>query len=522
MKRWSPLLALLALLSCHSPPKPTPYLRIGLFSPHTSLDPLYARDQVSVWLVQQLFEGLVAYDTALRIVPALAARYEILDQGLRYRFYLRRGVRFHRSNRTLCAQDVLYSWHRLADPQWASPGSYLFAGLVAGWDAYRNGTTKQITGLRAIGDSVVEVCLTRPYAPFLHLLTLPYAMVVFPEAAQAAGKRFSEHPIGTGPYQWHYEETGRLLVLQKNPHYWALDTASPAGLVFRWFANRLWAYEALRRAEIDAFEGLDRNLLHLLQSDSSWQVWAYHLAIPQLGTEYLGMDIRPEAPLGDVRLRQALSWAVQQFDIAQTLFKGQVQLALTFLPPALRANEPPPPPHEPDSQTWQRLQSLGLTLYGPPGAREVCEFLQSRLSHLGLHLKVDYLLGPSLRERLQKTSLPLWKASWIADFPDGENFLILFESSKVIPQGPNTTRFSDPIVDSLLEVSRRLIDQDSRRALYTEIEQRVLAQQPVIPLYHPQGHWLLRREVQTFPNSPLSVWLPLHLARKVSGSHSLP
>jgi ABC-type dipeptide transport system, periplasmic component len=105
------------------------YVRIALFSPYTSLDPLYARDLVSVWLTQQLFEGLMRYDDSLQLIPGLAARYDVLDGGRVYRFYLRRGVTYHqRPERTLRAEDVLYNWHRLADPTWASPGSYVLKG----------------------------------------------------------------------------------------------------------------------------------------------------------------------------------------------------------------------------------------------------------------------------------------------------------------------------------------------------------------------------------------------------------
>ncbi len=165
------------------------YVRIALFSPYTSLDPLYARDLVSVWLTQQLFEGLMRYDDSLQLIPGLAARYDVLDGGRVYRFYLRRGVTYHRRpERTLRAEDVLYNWHRLADPTWASPGSYVFEGLIEGWHAYRAGQAQSISGLRAIGDSIVEVRLEKPYAPFLHLLTLPYTYIALPESVAALGR----------------------------------------------------------------------------------------------------------------------------------------------------------------------------------------------------------------------------------------------------------------------------------------------------------------------------------------------
>jgi len=504
----------LMVWSCTSGPSSGSYLRIALFSPYTSLDPLYARDLVSVWLTQQIFEGLLTYDDSLRLAPALASRYEVLEGGRKYRFYLRRGVAYHhRPDRFVKASDVLYNWHRLCSPRWASPGSYLFDGLIEGWSACRQGKADTISGLRAIGDSIVEVQLEKPYALFPYLLTLPYTYIALPESVEAYGRRFAEHPVGTGPFRLQYEETGRLLVLRRFKKNEREDSTQVPGLVFQWFGNRLRAYEAMKRGEIDVIEGIDRNLAYLLNSDSSWTQWALLISEPALGVEYLGIDMTSEGVLRELSVRRALARAIFRLPIAEVVYQGHATPARSFVPPLLTGGssfQPEPP----DSVTREKLRQAPLTLYAAPAFRELCEYLQSRLALEGISLRIEYLLGPSLRERLQKASLPLWKASWIADFPEAENFLILFEGDKVIPQGPNTTRFRDAGVDSLLSLARVTLDPHQRKALYAEIERRVLSQWPVIPLYHPHNVWLVRREVEGFPRSALSVWFPLRGIRK--------
>ncbi len=486
---------------------------MALFSPYTSLDPLYARDLVSVWLTQQLFEGLLTYNDSLGLAPALAKRYEVLEGGRVYRFYLRRAAYYHRPDRFVKATDVLYNWHRLGNPQWASPGSYLFDGLIKGWSAYRQGKANTITGLRALSDSIVEVELERPYALFPYLLTLPYTYIALPESVEAYGRRFTEHPVGTGPFCLQYEETGRLLVLQRAKRIPPEDTTGIPGIAFQWFGNRLWAYEAMKRGEVDVIEGIDRNLAYLLRSDSSWSQWAMLISEPALGTEYLGIDVTFPGPLREASVRQALAWAISQLPIAEVVYQGHATPARSFVPSFLTGAQPPLP-EPPDSLSWAKLRQTELTLYAAPSFRELCEYIQSRLARKGITLRIEYLLGPSLRERLQKTSLPLWKASWIADFPEAENFLILFEGDKVIPLGPNTTRFQDREVDSLLAIARTTLSIQQRKALYAEIERRVLMQWPVIPLYHPHNVWLVRREVVGFPRNRLSVWFPLGGIRK--------
>ncbi len=476
-------------------------MRIALFSPYTSLDPLYARDLISVWLTQQLFEGLMQYDDSLRLIPGLAARYEVLEGGRAYRFHLRRVAYHQRPDRLLRAEDVVYNWHRLADPAWASPGSYVFEGLIEGWRAYRAGQAKSISGLRSLGDSVVEVRLEKPYAPFLHLLTLPYTYIALPESVAALGRAFGERPVGTGPFRLQHLETGRLVVFRRWEKYWGGPPQVP-GIAFQWFGNRLWAYEALRRSEIDAMEGLDRNLAYLLRTDSTWKAWANLRSEPALGIEYLGINLT--GPLHERALRAALAWLIQQLPLTEVVYQGHATPAKSFVPPFLTGSSPIPSSPPADS-TLDKLRQTPLILYAPPAFRELCEYLQSRLTREGLTLRVEYLLGPSLRERLQKTALPLWKASWIADFPDAENFLILFEGDKVVPQGPNTTRFRDRVVDSLLGLARQTLSEVYRKALYAEIEWRVLSEWPVIPLYHPHNVWLVRKEVQGFPCSRLTV-----------------
>ncbi|MCX7605898.1 MAG: ABC transporter substrate-binding protein [Bacteroidia bacterium] len=486
---------------------PANVLRIGLMNSYSSLDPIYARDQLSVWLVQQIFSGLVGYDSLLRPVPALAERWEISEGGKKYRFHLRKGVQYHyQPNRFLRAADVLYSWHRLAHPKWSSPGSYLFRGIIAGWEAYQRGDSPSIQGLKAIGDSIVEITLTAPYGPFLHLLTLPYAMVVLPELAESLGRDFGKHPIGCGPFALEYHETGRLLVLKR----WV--SARPPyvqKLVFRWYPNRLWAWEALQRGEIDAFEGTDRALDHLLSHRQVNKTKAYRIETPQLGTEYIGMDVQRHPPFREQKFRKALRYLIWQMPLTGVVLRGHATPARTFIPPLLLSHLPDVDRTPPDTQTLAQLQTLSLRLYAPPTFRELCEYIQSQLGQQGIQLQIEYLLGPSLREYISKGQIALWKASWLADFPDGENFLILFESHQHVPTGPNTTRYANKKVDSLISHSRHIPQEELRRELYTIAESLISAEAPVIPLYHAHGIWTLHPRVKGFPRSALPVWLPL-------------
>lgn len=499
--RWIVISGLLIWGCQREAPLPSDTLRIGLLAPYASLDPIYARDQISVWLVQQLFRGLLGYDSEMRLVPDAASRWEVSADGQTYRFYLRTDLTYARHpHRHLRARDVVYSWHRLANPRSASPGSYLFRGIIKGWAEYEQGKASTIAGLRILSDSVLEVQLEKPYALFLHLLTVPYAAIVLPEAAESLGRAFAYAPVGLGDFYLLHEERGRLLVLKR-------DTGAVRKLVFRWYANRLWAWEALKRGEIDAFEGTDRALEYLLAQNNDWKRFVERLSIPQVGTEYLGMDIRSESPFADRAVRHALRALIQRLPLKEALGLDCTP-ASSFIPPPLLdtlkvAMKSPP------SIDLSVLRKINLTLYASPAFRELCEYLQTALAREGITLHVEYLLGPSLREQIAKGTIHLWKGSWLADFPEGENFLILFESSQQVPVGPNTTRFAHPLMDSLIHQVRRTTDEKQRRFLYTRAESLITAEAPVIPLYHAHGVWFVHKRVRNFPRSRLPVWLPL-------------
>ncbi|MCS7153941.1 MAG: peptide ABC transporter substrate-binding protein [Bacteroidia bacterium] len=501
-KRWKALWGILLFSCTKQPTLPTDTLRIGLFSPYASLDPIYARDQVSVWFVQQLFMGLVTYDSALRIVPAAASRWEVSPDGRVYRFFLRHELTYTKHpQRHLRAQDVVYSWHRLANPRWASPGSYLFRDIIKGWREYQEGKAPSISGIRALSDTVLEVELQAPYAPFLHLLTMPYAAIVLPEVAESLGRDFAKQPVGLGPFYLLYEDKGRQVVFKR-------DTGKIRKIAFRWYANRLWAWEALLRGEIDAFEGTDRALDYLLQKDTSWKSKILRLSTPQMGTEYLGMRTTKGSPFENKALRRAMLALLWRLSLRDKLGMDCTP-ARSFIPPPLLDRIPTIDTSLTEKDLKLLRSAAPFTLYAAPSFRELCEYIQTALAQEGIPIQIQYLLGPSLREQITKGQIYFWKASWLADFPDGENFLILFESTQKAPVGPNTTAFAHSLMDSLIAESRQTSDPIQRRRLYTRAESLLLEEAPVIPLYHAHGIWFLSRRVRNFPQSPLPVWLPL-------------
>ena len=166
----------------------------------TSLDPAFASGQAAIWPCNLIYNGLVDLDDSLRIVPAIAKSWEISDDGLIYTFHLRTDIRFQNTDdiafpksRHVTAQDFVYSFNRIVDPNVASPGSWIFQKVK------RDKEDK--TQFIALNDSTLQIVLSEIQPPFLGVLAMKYCSVVPREAVEKFGKDFARHPVGTGPFQ---------------------------------------------------------------------------------------------------------------------------------------------------------------------------------------------------------------------------------------------------------------------------------------------------------------------------------
>ena len=183
-----------------------------------TLDPIYAKDLPHIWVCNQMFNSLVAFDDSMNVVPSIAHSWEISDDGLDYTFHLRNDVMFHQNEafpqRCVTAGDVKYSFERVVDKTLNSPGSWIFAQVRHDDGSY---------AFEAKDDSTFVVHLSNPFPPFLGILTMTYASVVPHEAVETFGDDFRKKPVGTGPFKFQYWKEGVKLVMRKNPDYFEFD-----------------------------------------------------------------------------------------------------------------------------------------------------------------------------------------------------------------------------------------------------------------------------------------------------------
>lgn len=489
----------------------------------TTLDPARIGARASGWIGAQIFSGLVTLDTALRPAPQLAKSWSVSDDGLRWTFHLRGDARFtddpcfpNGKGRTVTAQDVRYSFERVCSPESKSTGAWVFRDKVKGAaafiDAEPGKRPEHIEGFRVVNDSTLEIELNQPFAPFLTLLSIPYAYVVPREAVEKYGEDFFRHPVGSGPFKLKEWNTDLLLTLERNPNYFERDPEGKQlpyldGVQISFIKDINTEFVEFEQGNLDMVASIAPTRVDVILSEDGmrlkegYQQFRY-FRVPALSTEYYGFQLDSASeggkasPMATNRyLRLALNYGIDREAIIKYVLKGQ----------AMAGKHGPIPPGAPgfsgvegyryDRELAKRL----LDSAGFPGGKglppillqtgtnertaSVAEAVIEQLKAIGVTVTTKQVEFAQLREMYKSGKVPFWRASWIADYPDGENFMALFYSPFIEHQGPNATHYRNPAVDSLY---RQALDPhlttEQRAAIYSKSERIILDDAPWIIL----------------------------------------
>ncbi len=501
-------------------------VRLNLGSRLTSIDPAQATSQSNCWISSQIFEGLVGLDEHLKIVPRLAKDWTIEDSGRVYRFRLRKGVRFQgdsagRVGPPLRSADVRLTFRRLLGPDTRSAAPAYFTPHLLGAEAFRTGASDSLPGLETPDDSTVIFRLIEPYSPFLQVLALPLAAIVS-ENELAVEK--PDPRRGTGPYRLMWWADDRRLVLQRNENYWSALDSAPQIVDVRFLRDRLIAFTELKLGRLDFIEGIDpAQTQEVLDSSKLMNQSDLRLYLgPQLTTEYLGFNTG-EHPFDQRDIRLALRLSINRRQLCTELLQQLADPAeYSLIPPALRATDSTEAPAYDLRKARQLLAAAGfpngaglpeLKLWTTAAHRSTAQFIQFAWQQLGLRVRIEVLEGAALREAIYQGQAQCWRASWIADYADAENYHSLFWSRNLAPDGPNTTRFQDPIFDRLFEQYRRLPPGPQQARLGQQLDSLLAAQSPALPLYYYKTVRLIGPRIASMPHSPMNLWFRIDRIR---------
>lgn len=470
----------------------------------TTLDPAYSKNQALNWACSQLYNGLVQLDSNLVVRPSIAKSWDISSDDRTYIFHLRRDVKFHKnslfktpdSTRAVTSQDFLYSLGRILDAKVASPGLWIFNEVAE-------------NGFEAPDDSTFIIRLKEPFAPFLGLLSMPYCSVVPREVVEHYGEDYRKHPCGTGPFQLQLWKEDVKLVMRRNPHYFERDeqgTPLPYldAVAITFVIDRQTAFLEFVKGNLDFMNSLDASykdeiLTRTGQLKAKYAQQLNMTSIPFLNTEYLGFKMDESgSPLHDKRVRQAINYGFDREKMMKYLRNNIGSPGIYgFIPKGLPGFDTTHgTKYRYDAaKSRQLLAEAGypggkglptLTLSATSNYLDLCKYIQQQLELVGIHIKIDVNPPAALSEQVAQGKSPWFRKSWIADYPDAENYLSLFYSENFAPDGPNYTHFSNKKYDQLYKEARRCTDDEQRTAIYQEMDRILMDEVPVVVLYYDQ------------------------------------
>lgn len=542
------VMALLLFTSCSSSSRRASTHNVFCYNESngiTSLDPAFSRDLEIMWATNQLFDGLVEMDSNLNVIPCIAKNWLISDDGLRYEFHLRDSVYFHPSplfkeadHRKVVAQDFVYSFSRILSPKVASPGKWIFSNV----DTERNG------GFEAIDDTTFVIYLKEPFQPFLAMLSMQYCSVVPHEVVEHYGADFRSHPIGTGPFKFAFWYEDVALVFHRHERFWQRDENGVQlpyldAVKIDFVKDMSVEFQGLLQGTYDFMSGIHASFKDELLDMDGNLVDAYKEQLhfqksPFIKTDYLGimmdstMEISKNSPLMNLKVRQAISYAINKNEMVKYLRNNTVITANAgFVPPSLLKREhdevtyyqynPRLASQLLDEAGYKDRKKLGtITISTTSDYADLMEYIQHEWEKIGIQTRVNVLQGPALREQSANGQLAVFRKSWLADYPDAENFLAVFYTPNFCPTGPNYTHFSEPEYDRLYRLARKENNDSLRIALYRSLDSALMSKAPVIPLYYDQVSHFVRNNIQGLQTNPVNM-LDLKTVKKISATEAL-
>lgn len=510
----------------------------------TSLDPAFARNQANIWVTHQMFNGLVELNDELEVVPSIAHSWEINEMGTIYTFYLNNNVYFHdhdafenSKGRKVTARDFVYSLNRILDPEVASPGAWIFHGTVK--TKVVNGKTKG--AFLAVNDSTLQIELIKAFPPFLGLLTMQYCSVVPQEVVDFYERDFRRNPVGTGPFKFFMWDEGNYVILHKNDNYFESENGHSLpyldAVQISLVPGKQNEFYSFLRNELDMVSGIDASFKdNLLTKDGNknprFEGKFDMQKIPFLNTEYLGIlvdstqDALKNSPLKYKKIRQAINYSIDRERMIRFLRNNIGKAAdAGFVPAGMSSYDPDAVmsyKYDP-AKAAKLLEEAGypggiglplITLYTNESYLDLSTFIQNQLSELNIPVRLEVNPSSIHREWVSASQINFFRGSWIADYPDAENYLALFYSKNFTPAGPNYTRFSNAEFDKLYEKAQTITDDKERYKLYHQMENIMMEESPVIVLYYDEVVRLIHHNISGLNKNAINL-ICLKKVRKV-------
>ncbi len=484
-------------------PKQGGTLTLSYLTEPSSLDPAIAWNVIDWQIEHDIYQGFLRYapksgQAGTELVPALAtevpstANGGISADGKTYTFHLRKGVNFQPPvSREVTAADFKYSFERMMlEPR--APATSFYMGVV-GADEFMKGKATEITGFKAVDDYTIEITLKAPDLSFLNAVTMEFCDVVPKEWVEKWGKQFNRHPLGTGPFVFQKWTPGREIVLTRNPQYWEQGKPYLDTIDYQLSFSPSTALLKLERGEVDVLgDGVPTADLVRVQNDPTWKQQIF--SQPLVAISYMFMNVQMK-PFNDVKVRQALSWAIDRDKLVK-LQGGQAMSLWQFYPKGMPGYQEGKVYYGYDPAKAKQL----LAAAGYPNGFKTMLYtdnvdpnpklwtsVQADLQAVGVQAELKTMSNNSYYSQ-QSTPKTLTAGSfgWWMDFPDPSDWIApLFSKSAAVPGGMNSSFWWSPELEKMFTEAQAMTDPVARIDKFTAMQEYIATQAPYVPCYQP-------------------------------------
>jgi oligopeptide transport system substrate-binding protein len=477
-----------------------------------TLDPACATDVDSANYIVEVFGGLVTIDRDLQIVPDIAERWDMSDDGTVYTFELRRGVLFHKGDRQVTAGDVKYSMERALDPDTQSAVAETYLGDIVGAEEFVDGDADEVTGIEVVDNYTLRITIDAPKPYFLAKLTYPTGFVVDRNQVEGStcfsGTNWQRKPNATGPFKLKEWDLGQRIVLEPNSRY-HLGAAFLGRVVYT-----LGGGSAITMYENDEIDvtGVGLNDIERVRDPAEPLNEEFNEA-PRMDVWYIGFNVE-EPPFDDAKVRQAFAQAIDKDKLIEVVLLDAVVKAEGILPPGIPGFNEELQGLEFDPERAQQLLAESSYAEGLPdieiassgrGASvgPVSEAILAMWEeNLGVEVSTRQTEFATFLSDLRDGEFQMFELGWVADYPDPENFLrIKFHSDST----NNDTQYANTEVDRLLDQADAETDEATRLSLYQQAEQIIVNDMPWIPLFHDKFSVLIKPYVKGYVLPPFVI-----------------
>ncbi len=475
-------------------------LRAGMQADPVGLDPHVTQATSTRNQLENVYDTVVAFDAEGKIVPSLATKWTTSKDGLTWTFTIRSGVKFH-NGRSMTAADVAYSINRIKDPATKSP---------------RSGDFDVVDSVTATGPNTAVFKLKKPFSPLLAKLAFSLNVVVPKEAAATLNTK----PVGTGPFVFQEYVPQTRMVLKKNPNFWGRDAKGNKlpyldGVTYSYLSDPTARVTALRTGSVDWIEYVPATDVKTLQADKQIMVEGG----PSANYRAIFFNAKVK-PFDDARVRRAVAYALNDPEIVDVALLGTGGLPSqgSTIPGGNYYAYADPGYGKPNLDKARALLKEAGYANGFPMNLKVtstydflrtpAEIIQAQLAPLGIQVKITAEeWSVYLPEIIKKD----YDATILGESGQGDPDDYLYTPFKS-DSGGNLLNFGDKTLDALLEKGRATTGAGARKAIYDQVQKRLIELSPMAFLYTSAQYEASRQNVKGYQHFSNTSYLGLRAA----------